>query len=193
MFDLELRRRLASPAKGTNAFDLSGPSRSGPDRLDLDAAIKVALENRADLRVLRAVYFRLTPETLPAVRDLIRTQPGMTGLLAGDSPFGGLTGPLRCWMHPTSSPSWTAPWLPRWTIRRQQLFDLIAERERQAADDVRAAAAAETRPGEAGRAGEVASRATDQESDGGEGPGPLVVLPAELEVYRATGRRRRRR
>ena len=71
------------------------------------------------------------------------------------------------------------------TIRRQQLYDLIAERERQAADDVRAAAAAESAQAKQvalarWRAEQLLKKVTEAKAQG-----PLVVLPAELEAYRA--------
>ena len=186
VFDLELRRRVGFTGKGNERIRPVGPFTVGADTADLDAAIKVALENRADLRVLRAVYLRLSPDTLPAVRDIIRAQPGVAAMVAGGkSPLAGLTGPLRCWLHRHELAGLDAALAAEVTIRRQQLYDLIAERERQAADDVRAAAAAEGAQAKQvalakWRAEQLLKKVTDVKAQG-----PLVVLPAELEAYRA--------
>lgn len=185
VFDLELRRRVGFTGKGNERIRPVGPFPVGADLTDLDAAIKLALENRADLRVLRAVYFRLSPETLPAVRDLMRTQPGMTGLLAGRPPAAALGGPIRCWMHRHQLAGLDAALAAEVVVRRQQLYDMIAERERQAADDVRAAAAAENAQAKQvalakWRAEQLLKKLTDAKAQG-----PLVVLPAELEAFRA--------
>ena len=70
-------------------------------------------------------------------------------------------------------------------VRRQQLYDLIAERERHAADDVRAAAAAVTAQARQvslakWRAEQLIKKTADTKDRG-----PLIALPAELEAYRA--------
>jgi hypothetical protein len=70
-------------------------------------------------------------------------------------------------------------------VRRQQLFDLIAERERQAADEVRAAAVAlnsqTTQVALARwRAEHLAAQVAEARPQG-----PLAELAAELEAYRA--------
>ncbi len=187
LLDLDLKRRLGVSGKPGDRLRPVGPFPVSAEPVATEAAIQVALERRADLRMLRAVYLQLTPETLPTARDVIRRAAEVGGLIG---PGGVIpTPPVRTILAKLTTRNVSDGPNPavvaEIVVRRQQLFDLIAEHERQVADQVRAAALtqdAQTR--QVGlarwRAEQLLAKAADVK-----GQGPLVELPAILEAYRA--------
>lgn len=116
---------------GDFAFDASP--------LDVQAMVRSAMENRQDLLLLRLAYYELNEDTLPAVRDQLRS---VIGIL---TPPKVLARP-RIWLSTAGERfghgKATDPALVQeLAVRRSQLFDLICEKERDAADQVRTAAA----------------------------------------------------
>lgn len=107
--------------------------------LDVQAMVRSAMENRQDLLLLRLAYYELNEDTLPAVRDQLRS---VIGIL---TPPKVLARP-RVWLatagerfgHGKASDPALVQEL---AVRKNQLFDLICEKEREAADQVRTAAA----------------------------------------------------
>jgi len=187
LLDLDLKRRLGVSGKSGERLHPVGPFPVTAEPVNTDAAIQVALERRADLRMLRAVYLGLTPETLPTARDVIRHAAEAGGLIG---PGGVIpTPPVRTLVAKfatRNTPDGPDPAVvAEIMVRRQQLFDLITEHERQVADQVRAAAITQdAQTQQVGlarwRAEQLLAKAVD-----GKGQGPLVELPAILEAYRA--------
>jgi hypothetical protein len=137
LLNLDLKRRIGVPGGTTwrlwPAADFTIPT----DTIDVEAEVKAALEHRPDLQLLRLAYLELSPATLPSVKDLLR------GAVPAVAP-GPLAAALTR-LHPPldlfrRDPS-PDPCVEREVaIRKQQLFDLIADKERAAADDARAKA-----------------------------------------------------
>jgi hypothetical protein len=186
VLDIDLKRRIGYPGRGNERLRPRGPFPVAAGPLDVEAAIQVALERRADLRMLRTLYLRMTPETLPAIREILQHQPEARGVLgtALARPATMRTA-LTQRLLGREAVELEAATLAELAVRRQQVLDLILDRERQAADDVRTAAAAlaaQTR-----QVGLARWRVEHAERKAAEaaGQGPLVTLPAELEVIRA--------
>ncbi len=183
--DIDLKRRVGVPGRAAERLRPVGEFGVRADPIDVEAGVRLALEGRPDLVALREVYLRLSPDTLPVVRELVRGRLGPGGP-AGDAVRGPLVRPLLSLaLARARANRLDAAVLAELAVRRQQLYELIAERERQAADEVRAAAV--TLAGEATqvalarwRAEQLATKAAEAK-----GKGPLVELPAELEAYRA--------
>jgi hypothetical protein len=136
VMDLDLKRRLGRPYEpaGERLWPV-GQFPIDPVPLDVDGAVKIALADRPELRGLRALHANLTPDTLPDIRDFLRS----------GSPFLG-QGPLqlqlpwllRCLLRMPSGP--TAETYAEVAVRKKQLQQTIDERERAIADETRAAA-----------------------------------------------------
>lgn len=191
LLDVDLKRRLGVDGKEARRLRPVGPFPVDATPVHAEAAVQVALERRPDLRALRAAYHGLTPDRLPAMRDLIRA-----ALVDGSAT--GAIGLAPCRPHilpsPTLATALAARKLPVWpdaatvaelAVRRQQLFDLIVARERQTADEVRAAAAhltAQTRQVAIARwrTESLLAKVADAKKQG-----PLAEQPALLETYRA--------
>jgi hypothetical protein len=137
LLNLDLKRRIGVPGGTTwrlwPAADFIIPA----DPIDVEAEVKTALEHRPDLQLLRLAYLELSPATLPSVKELLRgaapaVAPGpLTAALTRPHPLVDLfrrdPGPDPCVGREVA-------------VRKQQLFDLIADKERVAADDARAKA-----------------------------------------------------
>lgn len=174
LLDGELKRRLGVPFSTPERLRPVGPFppvTAGPT--DVTAAVKLALEKRPDLHALRSVYLGLTPETLEVAREAVRNPSGLLTVNLPRSPAGRKPKPVPPEL------------LAELGVRQQQLADLIADRERQAADQVRAACLTlDAQARQVGlarwRAETLARKAADAAKDG-----PLVELPARLEADRA--------
>ena len=191
LLDIDLKRRLGVDGKETRRLRPIGPFPVAAAPVNVEAAVQVALERRPDLRALRAAYFGLTPDRLPAMRDLIRM-----ALVDGSSSgaIGAVPHRPNVLPAPTLLTALRARNLPPWLdaatvaelgVRRQQLYDLIVMRERQGADEVRAAAstlAAQERQVALARwrAESLLTKAADARKQG-----PLAEQPAVLEAFRA--------
>jgi len=139
LLNLDLKRRIGVPGGTTwrlwPAADFAIPT----DVVVVEAEAKAALENRPDLQALRLAYLGLSAATLPSVKDLLR---GAGPALAPGPLTAALTRPHPILDHVRGGPG-TDPCIQREVaVRKQQLFDLIADKERAAADDARAKAIA---------------------------------------------------
>ncbi|QEL20246.1 TolC family protein [Limnoglobus roseus] len=132
LLNAELQARLGLSVRGDERLWPTGPFTISATPVDAEAAVQVALEQRADLRLLRRLYHGLSAETLPAVRQQMQSYNG----LAGIPPVPGVmrrqaervTAELRAAAESEVE------------LRREQLFALTADREKLAAAEVRAAA-----------------------------------------------------
>lgn len=129
MLNIDLKRRLGLPANPaaerlwpTGDFDID------PKPIDAEEMVAAALKDRPELRGLRAVYLGLTPDTLPTARDVVQT--------AGASTAPVLNLLQRC-LAKHAGPDPAA--LAELEVRKKQLWELTAERERGVADETRAA------------------------------------------------------
>ncbi|OWK36666.1 hypothetical protein FRUB_09229 [Fimbriiglobus ruber] len=180
--DIELKRRLGVPAATIERLRPTGTFAVSATPVKLDLAVQTALEERGDLRALRAAYLDLSSETLESAREILRGSiPGLHRPITSRPTPSSLAKLARRRMP--SVPDAAA--LAEVAILRQQLFDVIADRERTAADEVRETAAAVDAQGKQvglarWRADQLIKKAADAK-----GKGPLVELPAELEALRA--------
>ncbi len=137
LLNLDLKRRLGLPALPTDErLWPAGDFAIEPAPVDLDQAVNAALADRHELRGLRAMYQGLTPETLPDVRELLRAGSPLLGQSRVPLPVRLLGRILthKCGPDPAM--------LAELEVRRKQLADLIAQQERDVADEARAAALA---------------------------------------------------
>ncbi|MFO0934914.1 MAG: hypothetical protein U0798_00175 [Gemmataceae bacterium] len=107
--------------------------------LDVPALVHTALETRPDLQLLRLAYYELNEDSLPAIRDQLRQRIGFlapTPTILGRHHSLLATALQRFGKKPDFDPVL----VHEVAIRRAQLFDIICEEERKAADDVRKAA-----------------------------------------------------
>jgi hypothetical protein len=93
--------------------------------------VNAALADRSELRALRAIHANLSPDTLPVAREALRAG---NPLLGGSPPAPR---PLALLLLKCRGPD--AETLAEVEVRRKQLADLIATRERDIADETRAA------------------------------------------------------
>ena len=174
LLDGELKRRTGVAFSTPERLRPVGPFppvAAGPT--DVAGAVRLALERRPDLHALRAVYLGLTPDTLEVAREVVRNPAGLLTL--------NIPRPLMT-RRPQPIPAAVCAEVE---VRRQQLADLITDRERQAADQVRAACLTlDAQVAQVGlakwRAEGLAKKAAEAAKDG-----PLVELPARLEALRA--------
>ncbi len=174
LLDIDLKRRIGVNGHTTERLRPLGSFAVSSEAVDAEAAVGIALETRADLRLLRTAYLRLTIENLPSVRELLRSMGGLKTI-----PTFALRNDLN--RNPGPDPVIVA----ELAVRRQQLLELIAERERQVADEVRAAVATLTSQTQQvaltrWRAEQIIAKAKSTTEKG-----PLVELPADLESLRA--------
>lgn len=169
---VQLKRRVGASGREPGRLRPVGPFPAvSLARLDRAAMVQTALETRADLRSLRAAAIGLSAESLPEAKKLLEPVPtdSLTRKVA------------RRLLEKAGAAEAIESELP---VVRAQLMEFIARRERQAADEVRAAAIAiEAR----GTAVALAKWRVDFESKKlTEGPdaGPLAELARELELAR---------
>lgn len=132
LLNIDLKRRLglspeSEPLWPSGDFGIdSAPS-------DVETAVNAARADRPELRGLRAVYAGLSPDTLPAAREVLRAGNPLLG--ASPPPPRGLLLLLK-----KRGPDPEA--LAETEVRRKQLAELIESRERMVADEARAAVVA---------------------------------------------------
>jgi hypothetical protein len=131
LINLDLKRRIGLPYEpaGKRLWP-AGDFAIDPTPADPEQAATAALADRPELRGLRELHAGLSPETLPDVRELL----GAASAAAGRPRFALLIAHVR--LHGGPDPAVLA----ELEVRRKQLADLIATRERQIADEARAAA-----------------------------------------------------
>jgi hypothetical protein len=131
LLNVDLKRRLGLPALPTEQrLWPQGEFAIDPTPVDPEEAVNAALADRPELRGLRALAAGLTPETLPDVREVLGVR--------GNAPVGSNL-LIRLLMHKHGPDAAT---LAELEVRRKQLADFIADRERTIADEARAAALA---------------------------------------------------
>ncbi len=177
LLDIDLKRRVGVPGKTAERLRPAGPFPPvAAPPADRDAMVRTALETRPDLRLLRAAYLGLTPDTLPAVRALVRDAGSPADIIAKvitDKPAR------------RRDADQAAADAAELNVRRAQLTDLVTRRERQAADEVRGAAA--TLAAQTAQVG-LARWRLDQvraKQAAGPDPGPLARLATDLDDARA--------
>ena len=178
LVDVDLKRRLGIAGRTAERLRPTDLPEVTADDSDGEAAVQTALETRPDLVALREAYLKLTPENLPGVRELFRG----FGIVSGIVP--ATQAPPRWLDRASAATSKRIAEVAEVAVLRRQLFDVIAERERQAADEVRsahAARAAQYRQLTLARA-KVYSLTAKRTSAAGQGV--LLELYADLEVLK---------
>jgi hypothetical protein len=130
LLNIDLKRRLSLPPGGEHLWP-SGEFGISTEVADAEVAVNAALADRPELRGLRAVYANLSADTLPVAREALRAG----NPLLGSSPPAPR--PLALLLLKHCGPN--AETLAEVELRRKQLADLIATRERDIADETRAA------------------------------------------------------
>jgi len=135
ILNVDLRRRVGLPWAAGERLWPTGSFAVISDALDEDAAVQGALSNRPELQGLRALEAGMTAESLPAVREMLRT---INPLLGGSTPKPVAMSPIHTVISRfCADPGDAAAELAQ---RRQQAHDLRLERERAVSDEARAAA-----------------------------------------------------
>lgn len=131
LLNLDLKRRLGLPSQPeTECLWPVGEFAIDPATPETEQAVNAALADRPELRGLRALYHGLTPDTLPDSRDYLRA---LSPLMGDRVPFVV----QRMLSKKPTGPD--AATLAELDVRRKQVLDLIADRERVVADETRAA------------------------------------------------------
>lgn len=134
LLNLDLKRRLGLPyPPESEHLWPSGDFAIDPEPSDPERAVTAALADRPELRGLRTLHQELSIDTLPDVRDLLRAGNPLLGQSRPPLPVRRL---LRVLDRKSGSDPAAVAELE---VRRKQLLDLIAERERTVADEARAA------------------------------------------------------
>ncbi len=181
LLNIDLKRRTGLPAGGDRLWP-TGSFAVADAPIDVESAVQVALANRPDLKFLRAAYLGLTPDTLPTVREILRTKATDVAGRAGPAQAAA-KGVLPYLTHSGTKCDPNAA--AELEVRRRQLYTLIADRERAAADETRAAAAMLAAQGkQVALARWRADQATAKLPDAKKA-GPFAELPAVLEARRA--------
>jgi hypothetical protein len=130
LLNIDLKRRLGLSPESEPLWP-HGEFGIDPTPTNAEVAVNAALADRPELRGLRAVYANLSVGTLPVAREALRAS---NPLLGGPPPTApGLALFLK---HRNASA------LAEVEVRRKQLAELIASRERDIADEARAAVVA---------------------------------------------------
>ena len=135
LINLDLKRRigLQYQPEGDRLWPTGGFA-IDPVPSDPEQAATAALADRPELRGLRALHAGLTPETLPDAREVLGAVVPVVG---GGTPGMSIGLAIRRITHRDGPDAAT---LVELEVRRKQLADLIATRERQISDEARAAA-----------------------------------------------------
>ena len=112
--------------------------------LDVPSLVRTGIADRPDLQLLRLAYYELSEESLPAIRDQLQKTIGMLAPARIPAAIAGRHHPLvTVAMERFGKCKNLDPLLVHeLAVRKAQLFDLICEKERDAADQVRLAALA---------------------------------------------------
>lgn len=135
LLNVELQTRLGLSVKGTERLWPTGSFEIRPEPLDVEEAVRIALESRADLKLLRTLYHGANTETLPLLENYLRTVNPLTGSSTSVQPV-----PFAIRQSRTLTAKLKSATQQEVEIRKQQLFELTAEREKLAAAEVRMAA-----------------------------------------------------
>jgi hypothetical protein len=139
---IDLRRRLGLPPSDDRLWPTGGFA-VDPELVNPSAAVDLALAERPELKAWRELQAGMTPETLPLVREQLRgVNPLAAASAAGVAlPCGMklLLAIAKCLGRTTRSEAAEQDELE---VRRKQVADVLADRERAVADEARAAAVA---------------------------------------------------
>jgi hypothetical protein len=143
VLNIDLRRRLGLPPSSDERLWPTADLGIDPTPVDAESAVTAAMADRPELRAWRTLYMGLSAETLPAVREQLRGVNPLAGAAAAagaDLPHATrlLLALAKCLGHRRGPDPADEAELE---VRRKQLWDLIADRERAVADEARAAAA----------------------------------------------------
>ncbi len=134
--NIDIRRRLGLPVMSdteriwpTTEFALD---EALPDE---EEAAQAAIADRPELRALRALHQGLNVNTLPVARDMLRGNTPLVATAAASSGLGPVTQCLVAWNLKKAGPDPCAA--AEVEVRKKQLADLIAIRERSVADEAR--------------------------------------------------------
>jgi hypothetical protein len=175
LLEIDLKRRLGIDGKSKARLQPLGPFPVVETTLNTEELVQVALETRADLRLLRSAYHGLTPETLPSVRQLLQERAGIPNIPTGPRFLTNKTMNLGIDMGFTADLE----------VRRQQLADLILERERSTADEVRAAAATFSSQTQLVALARWRAESLNKKSEEQKNQGMILPKLAQIEVFRA--------
>jgi hypothetical protein len=136
--NIDLKQQTGLAGHTTDRLYPTGDFAIDPSPLDVPSLVRTAMENRQDLLLLRLAYYELNEDTLPAVRDQLRH---VIGLMTPPQAFAR----PRLWLATAGErfghgKAADPALVQELAVRRNQLFDLICEKEREAADQVRTAA-----------------------------------------------------
>jgi hypothetical protein len=130
LLNIDLKRRIGLPPASEPLWP-SGNFTIDPSLADAETAVNAALADRPELRALRATYANLNADTLPVAREQLRAS---NPLLGGGSPAPrGLALFILKHCGPNTAT------LTELEVRKKQLAELITSRERDIADETRAA------------------------------------------------------
>ena len=183
LLNISLKRRIGLPGTMPERLWPHQVPNIDDEPINVAAEIQTALSQRPDLRLLRLLYLRLDPETLPAVRELLRGRMDRPESKIRSLPTfipGTATERRR-----NRSSEYDALARAEVAVLRQRIADLIAMRERQTADEVRSATAmiaAQLRQVALARWKAEQLQAKAAASDA---TGPLAQLAAQLEATQA--------
>jgi hypothetical protein len=135
LLNLDLRRRLGLPADGAERLWPTGDFGVDGGEVNESVAVATALAERPELRGWRALHAGLSDDTLPAVRDALKVLSPLLG--SGGEPPTSLCEMLLAGLKARCGPDAAAR--AELEVRRRQLADVIAARERAVADETRAA------------------------------------------------------
>ncbi|MGL6072672.1 MAG: hypothetical protein ACRC8S_00795 [Fimbriiglobus sp.] len=173
LLQTDLKRRLGLKPESPRIHPHELPTIS-LDLEPLSEALAHAQESRPDLLALRAAYLSFTPETLPSAREILeRYGPPLPPFVQSrvDRQFDRTT------VNSTL--------LAEFAVRRQQLFTLIGERERQAADEVRAADLAWQSQARQVSLVQERWQAANAKVESSRGQGLFFETPAKLELLQS--------
>lgn len=187
LLNISLKRRIGVSGQMTESLWPEADFSVSATAPDVPAAVQSALAHRPDLSLLRLVYIRLNPETLPAVEELLRRRRhgDDTEKVADTKAMRTAIKSTLGRHHQTKAAEIDAVARAQVVVMRQRLADLIAARERQVADEVRSAAVLMV--SQAKQVGLARWRAEQQAArlTAAKNSGTLAELAAELESVRA--------
>lgn len=186
LLNISLKRKIGVSGQTPERLWPSETFAVTEDSIDVATEVQSALANRPDLQLLRLLYIRLNPETLPAVEELLRGRKNEDAGHAYESKA------MRTAMksvfgrhHRAKAAEIDAVARVQVVVLRQRLADLIAARERQVADEVRSAVALmKSQARQVGLARWKAENRIQQHAKSANA-GPLAESAAELEAVRA--------
>lgn len=178
LLNVELQTRLGLSVKGTERLWPTGSFEIEPDAVDAEDAVRIALETRADLKLLRTLYHGANAETLPIVGEHLKSVNAFAGTAAPPvpRPFAALQGNKLATKLKSAMTTEVE-------LRKKQVFELTAEREKLAAAEVRTAAV--QMASSARRVALAKGRAESWKAKVDKENKPLDRLPLELEWYKA--------